>query len=75
VEIQAGERKQTGFVIGGGSYLSASDRRLTFGLGGAVRVDRAVVHWPSGVTQEIGPLEADRGYRVEEGKAAAAVRP
>jgi hypothetical protein len=75
VEVEAGDRKQTGFVIGGGSYLSASDRRLLFGLGGADRVDRVVVHWPSGVTQEIGPLAADRGYRVEEGKGATAVRP
>jgi hypothetical protein len=75
VEIQAGGRNQTGFVVGGGSYLSASDRRLLFGLGGAARVDRVVVHWPSGVVQEVGPLEADRGYRVEEGKAATAIRP
>jgi enediyne biosynthesis protein E4 len=75
VEILAGGRQQTGFVVGGGSYLSASDRRLIFGLGPTERVERAVVHWPSGVTQEVGPLEADRGYRVEEGKAATAIRP
>jgi hypothetical protein len=75
VELVAGDRKQTGFVVGGGSYLSASDRRMLFGLGGATRVERAVVHWPSGVTQDLGPLAADGGYRVEEGSAAVAVRP
>ena len=33
---------------GGGSYLSASDPRVHFGLGGAERVDALEVRWPSG---------------------------
>ena len=31
-----------------GSYLSASDMRLHFGLGGATKVDAVVVQWPDG---------------------------
>jgi enediyne biosynthesis protein E4 len=35
-------------VVGGGSYLSASSRRVSLGLAGASRVDRLEVRWPSG---------------------------
>jgi hypothetical protein len=39
----------------GGSYLSASDRTLHFGLGAASRVEAITVAWPSGrVQQEAG---------------------
>ena len=34
--------------FGGGSYQSASDQRLHFGLGPARIVDRVEVTWPSG---------------------------
>ena len=35
-------------LSGGGSYLSASERVATFGLGSASGVDSLVVYWPSG---------------------------
>jgi enediyne biosynthesis protein E4 len=35
-------------IDGGGSYLSAGDPRVHFGLGAVERVDRLEVHWPSG---------------------------
>jgi hypothetical protein len=35
-------------IIGGGSYISAGDPRIHFGLGDASRVDRLEVRWPSG---------------------------
>jgi enediyne biosynthesis protein E4 len=75
VEITVGGAKQTGFVIGGGSYLSASDRRLFFGLGGATSADGVVVHWPSGLTQELGSLKGNCGYRVNEGERPAPTHP
>ena len=46
------------FVVGGGSYLSASDRRLLIGLGTSPRVDHLSVKWPSGKTQEFRDLPA-----------------
>src|SRR4029077_14729442 len=39
VEIESGGYKQTRFINGGGSYLSASERRLLIGLGKAQRAD------------------------------------
>ncbi len=46
--LQAGPRIQVRTVDGGGSYLSASERRVHFGLGETTRVDRLEVRWPSG---------------------------
>jgi len=60
---------------GGGSYLSASDPRLLIGLGSATKVDRVEVRWPAGPPlQQVGPLEADRGYLVIEGENKATPR-
>ena len=52
----------------GSSYLSQSDRSVTFGLGLFQDIQRAALEWPSGVKQELGKLAADRTYVVEEGK-------
>jgi hypothetical protein len=35
-------------IDGGGSYISASDRRIHIGLGQASKVDHIEVHWPNG---------------------------
>ena len=70
VTVTAGGRRQSGWRIGGGSYQSASDPRLHFGLGDAERVDVVEVAWPSGwVTRTGGPLAADNGYLLREGKS------
>jgi hypothetical protein len=71
VEVEAGGRTLVRWVHGGGSYLSASDRRLVVGIGAADRVDRLTVLWPSGRKQEFPTLEAGRGWRLTEGLAAA----
>ncbi len=56
--------------FGGGSYLSASDPRLHFGLGRAQIVDRVEVTWPSGRRDSYRDLPANTGYRLREGAAA-----
>jgi hypothetical protein len=50
------------------SYLSQSDRSVTFGLGQFRSIERAVLEWPSALRQELGKLEGDRTYVIEEGK-------
>ena len=52
---------------GGGSYLSASDGRLHFGLGRAETVDRIAVKWPTGRVDVYKELKADTGYLLREG--------
>ena len=56
--------------LGGGSYLSASDHRLHFGLGPAQKVDRVEVTWPTGRRDCYQGLAADAGYRLREGDPA-----
>jgi tetratricopeptide (TPR) repeat protein len=54
---------------GGGSFLSASDKRLHLGMGLAERVESIEVRWPSGRIDEYVDLETNRAYRIREGAA------
>jgi hypothetical protein len=71
VVVEAGGRTQTRFVAGGGSYLSAPDRRVLLGLGAATKADRVTVTWPSGAVQEFRDLAGDAGWRLTEGRDRA----
>jgi hypothetical protein len=53
-------------VSGGSGFCSQNDRRLHFGLGDATAVDKVVVRWPSGRTQEIAHPALDRIHTVKE---------
>ncbi len=68
VAVTAAGRTQVSARFAGGSYLSASDRRLHFGLGAARIVDRVEVTWPSGKRDTYQGLAADTGYRLREGE-------
>jgi enediyne biosynthesis protein E4 len=46
-------------IDGGGSYISANDPRVHFGLGDATRVDRLEIRWPSGRIEVRTDLPAD----------------
>jgi hypothetical protein len=75
VEIQAGGRTQTRFAYGGGSYLSASDRRLSIGLGESRQAEKVIVTWPSGLKQEFANLAGDQGWRLTEGDEQPQAQP
>ena len=53
---------QSRTVKGGSSYLSQSELPLTFGVGRRDRIDRLVIDWPSGRTEEFKNLETGRAY-------------
>jgi hypothetical protein len=59
---------QSRTVKSGSSYLSQSELPVTFGVGRRDRIDRAVVTWPNGRTEEAKNLAAGRGYDWIEGK-------
>jgi hypothetical protein len=63
--------QRTHFIVGGGSYLSASDRRLSLGLGQATQLDVISVTWPSGKIQEFRGLAAGANWRLNEGQSTA----
>jgi hypothetical protein len=49
-----------------GSYLSASDRRVFFGLGREKGIKQVRIRWPSGIDQVIENPAMDRILKVEE---------
>jgi hypothetical protein len=59
---------QSRMVKGGSSYLSQSELPLTFGLEKRDRVDRVVIEWPSGHTEEYKNLSSGRSYQCVEAK-------
>jgi hypothetical protein len=67
--LEVDGRMLTRFAKGGGSYLSASDRRILFGLGKADRVGRLTIEWPSGerLTEHWDNLGVDRYHALEQG--------
>jgi tetratricopeptide (TPR) repeat protein len=63
--------RQVAVRSGGGSYLSAGDPRLHFGLGASRLAESVEVRWPSGRVDTFADLEVDRGYLLHEGDLAA----
>jgi hypothetical protein len=68
VRVFAGGQNQQRLVRGGSSYLSQSELPLTFGLGKRDKVDRVVIEWPSGRTEEYKDLRAGNSYKCLESK-------
>jgi hypothetical protein len=68
VRLFTGGLTQSRMVKGGSSYLSQSELPVTFGLEKRDRIDRVVIDWPSGRTEEYKNLAAGRGYECTEGK-------
>jgi enediyne biosynthesis protein E4 len=78
VKVTAGGFAQTDEVRSSGSYLSQNDLRLHFGLGDHRQTGKVEISWPSGGTERLTNLEADRFYCVKEGAGVvpcAGIRP
>jgi|SRR5579871_1314356 len=60
--------EQYGYVSTAGSYLSASDKRVHFGLGADSRVRTIEIRWPSGTVQTLRDVAADQILTVREAK-------
>ena len=68
LRVFAGGITQSRIVKGGSSYLSQSELPVTFGLEKRDRIERVVIDWPSGRTEEYKNLPAGRCYECTEGK-------
>jgi hypothetical protein len=66
LKVTCGNRTWTHQLAGGRSYLSAHDPRPLFGLGSAELVDRLEIRWPSGRSQHLSDVPADREILVRE---------
>jgi hypothetical protein len=72
IEIEAGGRRQSGWIRSGSSYASQSERAAFFGLGDATRVERLTVHWPNGGSETMRDLPADQRLLIQERAPAEA---
>jgi enediyne biosynthesis protein E4 len=68
VRIECGGVGQSRLVKSGSSYLSQSELPVTFGVGKRDVVERVVLLWPSGRTEEFKNLASGKIYECVEGK-------
>jgi enediyne biosynthesis protein E4 len=68
VTVTSGKLKQQRYVRSGGSFLSESERVLTFGLGNATTIDSVEIHWPSGAVDTLRSLKSDTLTTITEEK-------
>jgi hypothetical protein len=68
VKIFHAGSSQSRLVKGGSSYLSQSELPVTFGLGKRDQIERAIIQWPSGRSEEYKNLAAGRAYECIESK-------
>jgi hypothetical protein len=67
VQIFYGGTSQSRMVKSGSSYLSQSELAVTFGVGKRDQVERVVIFWPSGRTEEFKNVASGKAYDCTEG--------
>jgi len=75
VFLTAGGARQRGEVASGRSLMSQSDRRVHFGLGTAIRVDRLEVRWANGPTVAYEVPAVDTELVVDQARGVTAAAP
>ncbi|MCU1270730.1 MAG: Integrin-like protein [Acidobacteriaceae bacterium] len=66
VKISANGIMQARMVRSGSSYLSQSELPITFGLGKQDKIERVVIDWPSGRSEEFKQLSSGKSYEITE---------
>src|SRR5215468_173938 len=69
VLVETEGRKQVKEIGAAGSYLSSSDLRLYFGLGGEQKVKRLEIIWPGGGKQTLTGVTPDQTLLLDEASA------
>jgi hypothetical protein len=73
LRIDCDGQQQTRMVRSGSSYLSQSELPVTFGVGKEEEIERVVIHWPSGKTEEHKKLRSAKMFQVTENKGIAEI--
>jgi len=68
VRLFSNGQVQSRVVRSGSSYLSQSELPVTFGVGKQDEIEKIVIDWPSGRTEEFPKLKAGKAYQVIETK-------
>jgi enediyne biosynthesis protein E4 len=72
VKVVTHTGQQFATVSTAGSYLSASDKRVHFGLGRDRMAQKIEIRWPSGIRQTLRDIPADQIIQIDEPPAPAA---
>ena len=68
VRLFSNGQVQSRLVRSGSSYLSQSELPVTFGVGKQDEIEKLVVDWPSGRTEEFRKLKSVESYQLTESK-------
>jgi hypothetical protein len=66
VTIEYAGHKQTHFLVGGGSYLSANEFRLHIGLATHTTIDKVTVKWTNGNTQTYNNIKTNTHWKLRQ---------
>ena len=66
VKVVTGKGSQWATVSTAGSYLSATDKRVHFGLGAETSAQTIEIRWPSGIRQTLRDVRGDQILQVQE---------
>ena len=75
VRLEAAGLRHSRYVRSSDSFLSHHDPRLHFGLGNAGAVDRLIVDWPDGTSEEVGRSGTGVLVVIEQGKGIVSQEP
>src|SRR5581483_352932 len=75
ITIEAAGHRQTKYLQAGSGFLSQHSKELFFGIGDAKENSRAIVRWPSGLTQTFEQIPANHRIEIEEGSAQFHAKP
>jgi len=70
IKIVAASGSQFATITTAGSYLSSSDKRAHFGLGGDSLAQAIEIRWPSGIVQKLTNVHADQILQIDEPAAS-----
>jgi hypothetical protein len=68
-------RRQMREVHGAYSYLSHSDLRVAFGIGGSATVEKLEIRWPGGPLESFANLAADQLIVIKQGRGIVSAVP
>jgi Flp pilus assembly protein TadD/peroxiredoxin len=74
VTVETASTRQTKYLQAGSGFLAQHSKELFFGLGSAEVEVRAVVRWPSGLTQTFEKVPVNRRIQLEEGSPNFSVK-
>jgi Flp pilus assembly protein TadD/peroxiredoxin len=75
ITVEAGALRQTRYLQAGSGFLAQHSKEMFFGVGEAEVSVRAVIHWPSGLTQTVEGLPIGHRIEIEEGSPDFVSKP